>query len=38
MGVELRKESDRSFKFGNRDLMVAASEDDSWLGCWSWNS
>jgi hypothetical protein len=33
MGVEMRKASDRSFRFGNSDLMVAMSADDRWLCC-----
>ena len=32
IGVELRKESDRSFRFGNRDLMEVRSVEESWLG------
>jgi hypothetical protein len=36
MGVELRKESERSFRFGNRDLMVLRSVAEScvdWKPC-----
>jgi hypothetical protein len=33
MGVELRKESDRSLRFGKMDLIVAKSVDDSREGC-----
>jgi hypothetical protein len=32
MGVVLRKESDKSLRLGNRDLMVRRSVADSWLG------
>ncbi len=30
MGVELRKESERSFRFGKSDLMVLRSVEESW--------
>jgi len=41
IGVELMKESERSLRFGKRDLMVEMSVGISWLGGWvccSWAS